>query len=140
MSSKSSKRQTRCMAIEKSLLSGTEICLIMEAGSKAGVAELKFRDLHVTFGRPAEQVVGMSVPYPFVQRPSVQPEVADLTSEQHAKQTKDAIEMDEITLREERLAKLLIEDPAEYERQLSDGELSDDRNGPSNPDADSDDI
>lgn len=92
---------------------------------------MKFRNLHVRFGTQAEQVtVNESFPnlsYPLVQQStSLNPAVADLTPEQHEAQNKAAIELAELHLKEEALARALIEDPEEYERLLRDGELSDD--------------
>jgi Tfp pilus assembly pilus retraction ATPase PilT len=108
-------------------LSSREVCLILDSSAKAGVSELRFGDLHVKFGGPAEiRISGDLPPYPFVKQSSAIAPVVDLTEAQHEKQNKDSIEMDEILLREEKLARALVEDPSEYERLLERGELSDD--------------
>lgn len=117
---------TATTAINKRPLSSEEACLIIETSAKAGVTELKFGDLHVRFGKPAEQIVGMTIvdPYPVHQAPQ-SPSVKDLTEEQHQNQTKQAIEAEEIRTREDQLARLLVEDPEAYEKLLRDGELTD---------------
>jgi hypothetical protein len=43
----------------------------------------------------------------------------------HARQNADTLKKDEVEVRAERLRMLMIEDPMEYERQLRDGELTD---------------
>lgn len=109
-------------------LSVDAVCSILKECSTSGVSELKFRDLHVRFGSTAGPVVDLrSLRYPLVQQPQgPQPEVADLTPEQHAENTKLTLELEELRMREEKLARALVEDPLEYERMLRDGELSDD--------------
>lgn len=97
---------------------------MIETSAKAGVSELKFGGLHVKFGRPADEPVP-PLGYPFMPQPQAQHPVTDLTEKQHVQQTKAAIEHDEILLREEQLARLLVEDPAKYEELLRDGELAD---------------
>lgn len=44
----------------------------------------------------------------------------------HTKQTEDALELDELRTKEDRLNQLAIEDPVEFERQLANGELTKD--------------
>ncbi|MBL7716588.1 MAG: hypothetical protein JNL01_14080 [Bdellovibrionales bacterium] len=104
--------------------STTEICRILEVGAKVGVQELRFHGLHVRFGRPAESLS----PGPALARPSIPssapPEKA-ISEEQHNKQTQDALEADELRLKEDRLAQLFIENPLEAERMLMNGELGD---------------
>lgn len=103
---------------------------MIETSAKAGVSELKFGDLHVKFGRPTENIVGMSIPpqyhYPFVQQNPASPSKNDLSEDQHNQQAKESLEVDEIRLREEQLALALVEDPVRYEELLREGELSDD--------------
>lgn len=108
------------MGISKTNLSTDEICRILETSSKSGVIELKFGDLHVTFGTPAGHV-------PSVENVVEQPPVASpvLTDDQHKRQSEESLEMEQVRLREEQLARALVEDPVEYERLLSQGELSD---------------
>lgn len=117
------------MAIEKGGLPVEEVCRILDASAKAGVTELTFGSLHVKFGRTAENVVGVSFPdhsYPFVHHdPRVSAPVKNLTEDQHKQQTKDSIEADELLLREDQLARALVEDPVRYEELLMQGELGD---------------
>jgi hypothetical protein len=108
-------------------LSREEVCSILETSAKIGVLELKFGDLHATFGRPARQEDGRGplAPYPFVQQPHAPPSVTALTEKEHQEQNSTALEADEVRLREEQLARALVEDPVAYERLLRDGELTD---------------
>lgn len=46
-----------------------------------------------------------------------------MTDKQHAQQTKDSIADDEARVKEERLSLMAIEDPLEYERLVTQGEL-----------------
>lgn len=99
----------------------------MEASAKAEVTELKFSGLHVKFGRPAEiRLGGGPLPYPFVQQTPAPPLANAMTEEQHQNLAKAALEHDELLMREEQLARALVEDPDRYEELLSRGELSDD--------------
>lgn len=44
----------------------------------------------------------------------------------HEKQTKEALEVDELRVKEDRLRQLAIEDPEEFERQILNGDLTTD--------------
>ena len=103
--------------------STTEICRILEVGAKVGVQELRFHGLHVRFGRPAEPIA----PGPALDQtiPSSAPPEKAISEEQHTKQNQDALEVDELRLKEDRLAQLFIENPLEAERMLMNGELGD---------------
>lgn len=109
-------------------LSSVDLCPILEASAKAGVTELKFRGLHVVFGRTAEQVVTMDprfgLPaYPFVQQPPAAKTEMDLSAEQHKLIRKQYLENAETNLREDQLAELLVTNPQLYEELLQKGEL-----------------
>lgn len=110
---------------EKSFLSREDVCSIIETSAKARVVELKFNGLHVVFGRTADKQVIENNSYPFVHQAPAIPSVKDLTEDQHRQQTKEAIEADEVSLREDQLARLLVEDPVRYEQLISAGELTD---------------
>lgn len=114
---------------KKTSLSCRDVCDIIKVSAKAGVYKLKFKDLHIEFGRPTEGVNS-----PVQQNIAINP-VVDLTGEQHYQQTKNAVEADEVSLREEQLARLLVEDPVKYEELLRDGELSDDMDSSDGEDA-----
>ncbi len=51
--------------------------------------------------------------------------VTEITEEQHDQMTRDAVEAEEVNLREDRLAQMFIEDPVRAEELLRDGELED---------------
>jgi hypothetical protein len=102
------------------LLSTEQVCLILEASAKSGVAELKFGGLHVKFATKADAAQGHA------QLDAETAPVKVLTEDQHTKQTADVIEHDQIRLREEELANALVEDPMRFENMLRSGELNDD--------------
>lgn len=112
------------MAAKSLILSTNDVCQIIEASAKAGVTELKFGGLHVRFGKTVEQKELGASPSP-VQHAPQSYSVADLTEEQHQTQSRQSLEDEEIKTREERLARLLVEDPMAYEQMLRDGELTD---------------
>lgn len=102
---------------KRQLLSTKEVCRIIKLGKKAGLSELKFGELHVSFKSPIEQVAKATMRQPRI--PSV-PVKAPTENTQ-----KEALAQDELRLREDQLAMALIEDPVRYEQLLRDGELSD---------------
>ena len=110
-------------ADKRSAWSTEEICRILETGAKVGVQELTFNGLHVRFGRPAENHA--PGPAQDLKIPSSAPSETAVSEEQHEKQTQDALEADELQLKEDRLAQLFIENPLEAERLLMAGELED---------------
>lgn len=113
-------------ANSKTVLSTDEAARIIEVSAKSGVSELKFRGLHVTFGRPAErgsQATDSVQP----EAPQVSQPVTALTEQEHQAQGQAALEQEEVRTREAELALLLITDPLKYEQMLASGqELSDD--------------
>lgn len=120
------------MGSEKSHLSIDDACRILGASAKAGVIELKFGDLHVKFGRPAEnvEVRAAQAPQTFMQQePPVTAPVKALTDEQHTKLAALALEQSELQHREDQLARALVEDPMLYEELLRQGDLSDELDG-----------
>ncbi len=109
------------MDFNKTPLSTKDVIRIIVASAKAGVDELKFLDLCVSFNRPVEQ----EAIKPLMQQYPASVPVQSLTEEQHEFQTKAAIEAEEVLTREDQLARALVEDPIRYEQLLVDGELSD---------------
>lgn len=98
------------MVIEKGkLLMPNDIATIIEACGKAGVRTLKYGDLYLAFG-PAPKIEN-----------KIEAAIPD-----HDAINAETLEQDEQEIRDERLRMMLIEDPVEYERQLRDGELTDD--------------
>lgn len=103
---------------KKSILSPAEACFILEVSARTGVTELKFRDLHVVFGKTAESRHEADMPHG-----PASPAANDLTATQHLEQSKAALEQDELRVRQDRLAMALVEDPALYEELLVNEEL-----------------
>jgi hypothetical protein len=116
----SSRKPTTPMDAENNLpLPLGEISSIIEACGKAGVRVLKYRGLYLALGpAPEKQEV---ICYPLLPPGSPLP----AKGPDHARQNADTLQHDEEELRAEQLRMLMIENPMEYERQLRDGELTD---------------
>lgn len=114
---------------ENKLLTSADVCSILRACAETQVRELKFGGLHVTFGKQAEET-GLTPPSPLgnaasgVADPLTPPSVEAITAEQ-TKQNEQSLAQAEIDAKADRLALLAIEDPVEFERQMMNGELSD---------------
>lgn len=91
-------------------LSADNIAVILKACSESGVMELNFHDLRVIFGRTAKTK-------------EAQPELIQAPAAVIAEPAPLA---DEIEARAEQLMQMFIEDPAQAEKLLLDGELEDD--------------
>jgi predicted Mrr-cat superfamily restriction endonuclease len=97
-------------------LNSTDICAILRACREAGVSELEFGTLRVTLGKTAR----------IVQEEAAQSLATETEISAHqVKQAREAFELDELRMREDQLAELLITDPARAEQMLIDGELED---------------
>lgn len=104
----------------ESSLSADEICRILEASAKAGVRVLKFGTLEATF-----EPSGVVPPTATDQRPAPPTPAAEIAEPNHERQTRESIELDELALREDQVGELLLSDPLEAERLISEGELGD---------------
>lgn len=96
-------------------LTAVEVCAILKACGEAQVRELKLGNLHVTFRRPASGGVRAEAP-----PPPADTEISaanPITTDR-----RDTVERN-ILKKEEELSQLMIENPAEYERALLEGEL-----------------
>jgi len=102
---------------EKITLSVGEVCVILSACVESGVTTLKFGDLHVEFGGK-----------PTSTEPALSP-VTEITEENHKASTAKAVEADELTLMDERIALLQLENPLLAEELIRSGELEEDANG-----------
>ncbi len=100
-------------------LGAEEICAILKACGASKVAELKFGDLYVAFDRqsPRKSPRG-NVASEDTTAPAVDP--ADTPEAVNMQQT----ELDELRLRDEQVAHMLIENPVLAEELLIQGELS----------------
>lgn len=107
-------------------LSSEEICQIVETSAKNGVALLKYGTLEVRFGKQTE-----APPTSGEVQIAATPD-KEISAQTHEQNTKDAIELDELTLREDAIAHMIVEDPVRAEEMLLDEELED-------ADADADD-
>jgi hypothetical protein len=91
-----------------------EVCRILIECARTGASELQFRDLHVSFGAQATEIVEP--------HSSIAAEMAP----NHEKMNQDALENDELALREEQMSLLAIENPMAFEQAIMDGELDED--------------
>lgn len=108
------------MRDSKKYLSSISICRIIQSCRACGVSELKFGDLHVTFGKPAE-----TAPMAFfgpVDSGPTKPSDTEISAIQE-KVSQEALVQDEAREKHERLAQMLIEDPAQFEQLLQSGRL-----------------
>lgn len=108
-------------------LKSEEVCAIIRACGESGVRVLKFAELYVQFGPKAEP-----------ERQSPDPRVMDKAKSEEPSSTDTemsatAIQIDQETLakledqaKRERVQRLMLENPGEYERLLSSGDLEDD--------------
>lgn len=105
------------------------MCLILRACAESKVRELKFAGLHVSFGKPTEETPApalppMGNPATPVELTSPVQSAAEIATEQ-TKQNDKSLAQAEIEAKDMQLALLAIEDPMEFERQLMNGELTD---------------
>lgn len=113
--SKSSLSGTKLTA---NVLTGEEICKIIETSAKAKVSLIEYGDLRLEFGKvdPARSSKPSKT---FEQSPTE----AALSDDLHYQQTRETIEHDEQAVKEDRLALMFIEDPLQAEKLLTSGEL-----------------
>lgn len=119
-------RGTKVGSQQKSL-DPDQIARIIEASALHGVTLLKFGDLEIWFGphvKPGTTPAHPSAEVPNVETPIHTP-VAEMTEKQHDDANAKAIEQNEIDLREQQIAELLITDPEEAEKLIRQGELQD---------------
>lgn len=109
------------MAEQKSVLSVADICRILKACGEASVTELKFGDLHVR--RDSQSPA--AAPSASVEPAPAPPPTAEIVETQRKESERAQIQA-EVTLRQQQLSQMLIEDPLEAERLLSQGDLIDD--------------
>jgi len=107
-------------------LTGEEIALIIEASAKANVRVLELPGIRLEFGEASPAKVAVTPPAP---AEPTRPTDAALSDEQHDKQNKEALEVEEARTKEHRLGMMLIEDPLEAERMIASGELDDEEEG-----------
>lgn len=122
--------------VKKEDLLSAEICSIIKVSAESGVTELKFGSLHVTFGRLTKEKEDI----PLVQQNPTPNPVSVLTDENHKKQQSDYLETEQMKLREEQLARALVEDPVKYEELLRTGDLTDGLDSPDGDEEFSDEL
>lgn len=108
------------MAAEKrKQLTSDEVCRIIETCNVNGVGELTFSGLTLKMGRPTQTA------------PAPGPDLVDTVTQEQIQMIQKEISAEdllaeEIDTRQEQLAQMLLEDPAEAERLILTGELEDD--------------
>lgn len=88
-----------------------DILRILKECAKLGVSHLKMGELEISFS-PVE--MRAEIPKKVREKPRLQ-----------AQYEKESIETQEVTLKQDKLDELMLSDPEEYERLLSEGELID---------------
>lgn len=106
--------KTKAPPKEKSLTS-QELNAIIRLCSQSGVAELNFGNLQIKFGLNSK--LQESTP------PNLVTSDVEISETQHKEQTRQAIEQDELRIKEERLAFAMVEDPGLAEELLEEGDL-----------------
>lgn len=101
----------------KASLTVDEVCRILDASARTGVSLLKLGDLHVEFGRKEPEP--SRVPSPL--RPDAIP-AAEMAVLQLKEQNRST-ELDELQLREDQIAELLLTDPLAAEEMIRNGDL-----------------
>lgn len=111
----------------KNNLDAADICTIIEACAKFGVSKLSFADLHVHLGPQSD--VPKIEPHSSTNDAAMSDVVASpeaaISEEKHKKFTEEAIVYSELETREDQLDNMIIENPSEYERLMTEGELED---------------
>jgi hypothetical protein len=102
---------------EKVLLNAADVRSIIVTCGESNVAKLKFGDLEVEFAPKCEPPAPKpdSLPAPAAEIAAIQEKVEQ-----------SSIECDEIALREEQVAEMMLTNPAQAEELLARGELEDD--------------
>jgi hypothetical protein len=91
-------------------LTAPDVCLIIKECKDAGLAEFHWGDLQIIFWAKVQQI-----PTPT--------HVPEAILERQAKIEQEDISDQELLTREEQLMRLQVENPVEYERMLSSGDL-----------------
>lgn len=95
------------------MFSSEDVCRIIAECKLSGVAEITVEGVHLKFWQAKE-----------TEQPATELKPPlKISAIDHDKQSREFLEEEELLLREERLATMLLEDPAEFERQLASGEL-----------------
>lgn len=106
-------------ADQKSSFTADELCLIVDTCVRRGVKSLRVGDLFLEF-QSASPVDTSQIP----QVMSLGNERAlDLTDKEHEELRRAHLESEEVRLKEERVAQMILEDPIGFERMLENGEL-----------------
>lgn len=109
------------MDTNTNLLTASEICVIIETSAKAKVRRFSYGALRIDFG---DILKTHEIETAQVVKPTP-PTEATLSEEEHRHQNEEALELDALRAKEDRLSLMMIENPAEAERLISNGELSD---------------
>ncbi len=103
-------------------LDSKAICSIIESCATHGVTSLKLGDFFIEFSPKAKPE---SLPEVLTSEThSTNPEAA-ISDQQHKENTKELLEREEISLRDQEIAEMQITDPLGAEQMLLNGELED---------------
>lgn len=107
-------------SVKSSQLTRADICAIIDHSAKASVRSLEVNGLRFEFG---ERALAKPSPATRTTTEPTTPTDAALSEEQHHKQNESSLEREELVIKEERLALMMIEDPYQAEQLIADGEL-----------------
>ena len=119
-------KESHKTADKESALTSDEVRAIIRSCATYGVLELKFRGLEISLvpkdseARKPETMVAGNVPRETSNNP-----VNEITEQEHEHQNQDALEIDEMRLKEEQLAMAFIENPSLAEEMIRNGDLDD---------------
>jgi len=118
------------MARKKSLDS-KDILSIIESCATHGVILLKLENLHLELGKRTQQEDPSEL---LTSETHPKPTEAAISEQQHATITQETLEEDELAIRDEQLAEMLLTDPQGAEEMLLNEELEDARDDRSDSD------
>jgi len=112
----------------KNGLDSKQVCDIIESCAKSRVVKLKFGDLEIEFAQCGSNqpsiLEGMTNPQETAPTNSKTPEAA-ISDQQHEDRNKEALESDELNLRDDQMAELLLVNPVAHEEMVASGDLED---------------
>lgn len=109
--------------MDKTFISGAEICKIIESCAKKGVLELKYGPLHLKFAGKTQESTARGPKIPTESAPE------NIIQAQN-KEQEEALFREELKTRDEQIAELIVTDPLLAEELMAEGELEESNDGP----------
>ena len=99
---------------DEKMLQVQEICQIIKACADAGVTSLKCGPLELSFGKQTEKI------------PEEKPAVTEITDNERKQIKEDSLTQDDVALRTDQIAMMLVENPSKAKELIASGDLVDD--------------